>query len=104
MFEAITEMYIDEDISLNSNTWTDVIVGQLTYRVHHNTEQQVAEYYEPNPDIDAECYYTYDCTISNIELMDEHCVVLTEVTSQVPDWFATRLALLIEETALEQNQ
>lgn len=104
MFESITEMYIEEEISLDNNTWTDVIVGQLTYRVHHETIQSEKEYYNSDPDAAYEGYYAYDCTIEKIELMDKHCFVLADVTSQVPDWFATRLALLIEETALEQNQ
>ena len=99
MYEDIQEMYIEEEVDFDFPTYTDVIVGQLTYRVHHTTERGVDTYASNDPDANVGCYYTYDCDISKVELMDEHCVILTDVTDKVPTWFLQRLAITIEKHA-----
>lgn len=99
MYEDIQEMYIEEEIDFDFPTYTDVIVGQLTYRVHHTTNKCEEQYYQADPDADADGYYSYDCYVTRVELMDEHCVVLTDVTDKVPTWFLQRLAITIEKHA-----
>ena len=103
MYEDIQEMYIEEEVDFDFPTYTDVIVGQLTYRVHHTTEKNVEQYHQPDPDADCDWYYSYDCDISKVELMDEHCVILTDVTDKVPTWFLQRLAITIEKHAEEME-
>ena len=102
MFEDINDCYIEGCILTDTDTYNDIIVGQLTYRVYHFTESSMFEYRDMSKEDGFGGYgVEFDCDIQRIVLLSQDGDEITDVTNQLPDWIAVKFALTIEEKAGE---